>query len=186
MVVNFKDKPVGIFGGSFDPPHNGHLKIVKQSLKKFKFEKIYWVVTKKNPLKKKAFFSIDERIKKSLKIVGKSSKIHVVYLDKIIKSSKTYKVIKYFLKREKTKLIYLIIGSDNLITFHKWDNWKKILKLSKVLVFLRKGYDKKAKKMVLTRYNNNKNIIFIKSKKIDISSSSIRKKIFKINGSKKN
>ena len=40
--------------------------------------------------------------------------------------------------------------------------------------------------MVLTRYNNNKNIIFIKSKKIDISSSSIRKKIFKINGSKKN
>ena len=83
-------------------------------------------------------------------------------------------------------MIYLIIGSDNLITFHKCDNWKKILKLSKVLVFLRRGYDKKAKKMVLTRYNNNKNIIFIKSKKIDISSSSIRKKIFKINGSKKN
>tara|TARA_Y100001970_G_scaffold291723_1_gene430028 strand:+ start:2837 stop:3397 length:561 start_codon:yes stop_codon:yes gene_type:complete len=186
MIFNSKNKPIGIFGGSFDPPHNGHLQIVKHSLRKLKLKKIYWVVTKKNPLKKRTLFSINQRIEKSKRIVGKSKKIRVVYFDKIIKSSKSYKVINFLLKRERTKSLYFIMGSDNLITLHKWENWKKILELTKVIVFSRKGYDKKAKKIAFTRYNNNKNIIFIKSKKIDISSSSIRRKIFRINGSKKN
>ena len=49
-------KAIGIFGGSFDPPHKGHVKISKISLKKIKLKKIYWIVTKKNPFKKKLFF----------------------------------------------------------------------------------------------------------------------------------
>jgi len=47
---------IGILGGSFDPPHLGHLKISKISLKKLNLKKIYWVITKKNPFKKKPFF----------------------------------------------------------------------------------------------------------------------------------
>ena len=49
-------KAVGIFGGSFDPPHKGHVQISKISLKKIKLKKIYWIITKKNPFKKKSFF----------------------------------------------------------------------------------------------------------------------------------
>ena len=55
MVIPNK-KAVGIFGGSFDPPHKGHLKISDISLKKMKFKKIYWIVTKKNPFIDKPFF----------------------------------------------------------------------------------------------------------------------------------
>ena len=51
-------KAVGIFGGSFDPPHKGHVEISIISLKKIKLKKIYWVITKKNPFKKKPFFSL--------------------------------------------------------------------------------------------------------------------------------
>ena len=69
-----------------------------------------------------------------------------------------------------------MIGSDNLIRFHKWKSWKKIVKLTKLIVFSRKGYDKKGKKSVVAKYLKNK-IIYINNKPIIISSTSLRKKI---------
>ena len=45
---------IGILGGSFDPPHKGHLYISKIALKKLKLNKLLWIVTKKNPFKKKS------------------------------------------------------------------------------------------------------------------------------------
>ena len=56
MLTSIKDK-YGILGGSFDPPHIGHLKISKICLKKLRLKKVYWIITKKNPFKKKPFFS---------------------------------------------------------------------------------------------------------------------------------
>ena len=55
MVISRK-KRIGIFGGSFDPPHLGHLEISKQAIKKLFLDQIYWCITKKNPFKNKAFF----------------------------------------------------------------------------------------------------------------------------------
>ena len=69
------------------------------------------------------------------------------------------------------KNLCLILGSDNLLDFHKWTNWKKIVKLSKLIVFSRKGYDKKSKESVVVKYLNKKNIIYINNKLINISSS---------------
>ena len=57
-MLRHKKKEIGILGGSFDPPHEGHVKISKISLKKIKLSKIFWVVTKQNPFKKKPFFSL--------------------------------------------------------------------------------------------------------------------------------
>ena len=168
-------KAIGIFGGSFDPPHKGHLEISKISLKKIKFKKIYWIVTKKNPLKRKPFFSLKHRILKSKKAVKKYKKIQVLYLDDKIKSSNTINLINYFIKIKKQKNLYLILGSDNLLNFHKWTNWKKIVKLTKLVVFSRKGYDKKSKESIVVKYLNKKNIVYIKNKLINVSSSSIKK-----------
>ena len=103
-----------------------------------------------------------------------------MYVDDKIKSSNTIGVINYFRKIKKQKNLYLILGSDNLVDFHKWTSWKKIVKLVKLVVFSRKGYDKKGKKANIVKYLNKKNIIFIKNKFINISSSSIKKKYLKI------
>ena len=171
-----KKKGLGIFGGSFDPPHNGHLKISQISLKKLGLKRIYWVVTKQNPFKKKPFFSLSERIKKSKSILKGSKKIKVLYLDKKLRSSRTINTVNYFINKKNQKNLFLILGSDSLLNFHKWTSWKKIVKLTKLVVFSRRGYDNKVKNSILVKYLNKKNIIFVNNKLFNISSSKIKKK----------
>ena len=178
-MLNPKKRGIGIFGGSFDPPHKGHIEISKITLKKINLKKIYWVITKKNPFKYETFFSLEERFKKSKKAIRRLKNIEVLYLDEIIKSSRMIKVINYFRKARNQKNLYLIIGSDNLQNFHRWKSWKKIVKLTKLVVFSRKGYVKKSKESLVVKYLNKKNIIFLKDKLINISSSAIKKSYFK-------
>ncbi len=172
-MASIQKKYIGLLGGSFDPPHKGHLGISKIAIKKLKLKKIYWVVTKKNPFKNKTFYSLDERIKYAKKISRSCKKITTIHLENIVKSSRSIDLINYFIKKEKISNIYFIIGSDNLIKFHKWKSWKKIVKLVKLVVFSRKGYDRKGMISIVAKYLKNK-IIFIKNKPITISSTQLK------------
>ena len=174
-MVSSKNE-IGILGGSFDPVHKGHLQISKIAIKKIKLKKVYWVVTKKNPFKKRPFFSLKQRLTKIKKLVGKSKIIEILYLEGIIRSSRSIDVVKYILKKKKPKNLYFIIGSDILSELHKWKSWKKIVKLTKLVVFSRIGYDKTRKGSTVVKYLKKKNIIFIKNKPIQISSTFLRKK----------
>ena len=173
-MVKTINKSFGVFGGSFDPVHKGHLKISKIAIKKIKLDKILWLVTKKNPFKNKSFYSLTERVKKAKKMVKDERKIKVISLDKTINASRSINAINYLVNKKKLKNIYFIIGSDNLIDFHKWKSWKKIVKLTKLTVFSRRGYDKKGKKSIVAKYLKKK-IIFINNKHILISSTHLRK-----------
>ena len=168
-------KSIGLLGGSFDPAHKGHLKISKISIQRIKLNKVLWLVTKQNPFKKKPFYPIQQRINKARILTKNYKNIKIIYLDKIIGSSNTIDVINYLIKKKKLKNIHFIIGSDNLIKFHKWKSWKKIAKLTKLIVFSRRGYDKKGNKSMAAKYLKKK-IIFIKNKPIAVSSTKLRKK----------
>ncbi len=168
---------IGILGGSFDPAHAGHLAISKIAIKEVKLKKIYWVITKKNPFKRKPFFSLKKRLLKARKIVKNNKKIQVLFLENKVKSSRSIDIINYINKKNKSENLYFIIGSDILIELHRWKNWKKIVKLTKLIVFSRNGYDKKVKDSIVVKYLKKNNITFIKNKPIKISSTILRKKI---------
>ena len=174
-MANIQKKRIGLLGGSFDPAHKGHLSISKIAIKKLELKKIYWVITKKNPFKSKTFYSLDERIEYSKKITRTQKKIKIIYLDNIIKSSRIVDVINYFIKKKKIKNIFFLIGSDNLLQFHRWKSWKKIVKLVNLTVFSRKGYDRKGMKTIVVKNFKNR-IIFIKNKPISISSTQLKKR----------
>ena len=174
-MARIQKKYIGLLGGSFDPAHKGHLGISNIAIKKLKLKKIYWIITKKNPFKKKTFYSLNERIRYAKKIVKAQKKIETIYIDNIIKSSRIIDVIKYITNKKKIKNILLIIGSDNLIKFHKWKKWKKIVKMAKLVVFSRKGYDRKGMKSIVAKNFKNR-IIFIKNKPISISSTQLKKR----------
>ena len=163
---------IGILGGTFDPPHKGHLHISQIILKKLKLNKILWVVTKKNPLKRKPYLPTQVRIKLSKKITKNNKEIFIKYFDEKIKSSNTFNLLRYIKAKNKKAKLFFLIGADNLKKFHKWKNWNKIPKLAKIVVFPRQNYSINS---VVLKKLHKKDLIYIKSRKINISSSLIRK-----------
>ena len=169
-----KKKRIGILGGTFDPPHKGHLEISKQAKKKFQLTYIIWAITKKNPFKKKSSLSLKERIKFSKKIIKSSKFIKIKFYESKIKSNRTIDLINY-IKKNNMLDVYFIMGADNLVNFHRWHKWKSISQKCNILVFDRQGYKAKSLKSITFKRLNQKNLDFIKFKKVNISSSQLRK-----------
>ena len=171
----FFKKKIGIFGGTFDPPHKGHLQIANYSLKKLRLDYLFWSITNKNPLKKKPMLTLEKRIFLSKKMVGQNKKIEIKSFDNHLKSNKTIELIKFLKKKIKRSDLYFIMGSDNLINFHKWHKCKNILKKSKLIVFDRHGYKKKSLNSKTYKSLNKRNLKFVNFNKVNISSSQLRK-----------
>ena len=172
--MNTKKIKIGILGGSFDPAHKGHLAISKEAKRRFKLEKIIWAVTKKNPLKAESKTPILKRIKDCKKIIGLNSFIKVKYYENTIKSNKTIDLINHLKKNNKFEIFFLM-GADNLISFHKWHKSRSISQKCNILVFDRHGYKKNSLKSKAFKELNKNVLTFIEFKKVNISSSQLRK-----------
>ncbi len=172
--LKIEKNKIGILGGSFDPPHKGHLAISKEATKRFKLKRIVWAITKKNPFKKKSNFNLSTRIKFCKTIIKKIKFIEVKFFEKKIRSNKTIDLINFFTNNKKNE-IYFIMGADNLINFHKWDKWKIISKKCYIIVFDRYGYKKKSLNSKTYKSLNKEKLKFINFNKVNISSSQLRK-----------
>ena len=183
-------KNIGLLGGSFDPPHKGHLYISLEAKKILKLDDIWWLVTPQNPLKVNRPASYSERIK-NCKLIIKNQPIKIKEIEKKINSKFSYQTIKYLNKHYKNINFFWLMGADNLINFHEWQNADKIFNEIPIVVFRRYGYNNKALKSYTSnvyknfRINNNnlhiKNFkelpawTIIKNKEIRVSSTEIRK-----------
>ena len=172
--MNNKKIKIGILGGSFDPAHKGHLAISKEAKKRFDLKKIIWAITKKNPFKIESETTVSKRIKYCKEIIGLNSFIKVKFYENIIKSNRTINLINYIKKNKKVE-IYFLMGADNLINFHKWHKSKLISQKCNILVFDRHGYKKNSLKSKTFKELNKNILTFINFKKVNISSSQLRK-----------
>ena len=180
---------VGVLGGSFNPPHLGHIHISLIALKKLNLDEIWWLVTPQNRLKKNDIRStFVERLKKAREFTSYFNKIKVLdveYKNKLFSSYKTVKFLKS--KSQKTKFVW-IMGSDNLQNFNKWLRPKLISKIFPVAVIERPSYSykllnsigasvlgKRLKKLRTKSFNYNfSSWVFIKDKLNKNSSTKIR------------
>jgi len=175
LSIKIKKVKIGILGGTFDPAHKGHIAISKESKKRFKLNYIIWAITKKNPFKKQSFLNLNLRIKYAKKITKNYNFIKVKFYEDKIKSNKTINLINYLKKINNKLVIYFIMGADNLIYFHKWDKWKLIAQKCNILVFDRRGFRRRSLKSHTYKQLNQRRLKFIKFKKVNISSSQLRK-----------
>ena len=173
-LENNKKIKVGILGGTFDPAHKGHLEISKQAKKLLNLKNVIWAITEQNPFKDISKSNLKNRIQYAKKLIAKNDYIKIRFYEEKISSNRTIDLINY-LKKDKKYELYFIMGADNLINFHKWHKWKSIVKKCNLLVFDRQGYKAKSLKSVTYNGVNKKRLSFIKFKKVNISSSQLRK-----------
>ncbi len=139
---------VAVFGGSFDPIHNGHKSIIKEALKVLDIDKLFVIPTYLNPFKTHFFLSENERlqiVKKKLKDINKIEIVEYEIEQK--RAVPTIETIKYLKNKYQIKdKIFLIIGADNLKDLHKWKDYDKLKQLVEFVVAKRdnipipKGY----------------------------------------------
>lgn len=187
---------LGILGGTFDPPHKGHLHISKLVIKKLYLKTLYWAITKQNPLKKTTPHN-NENKRKILcrQLTRGEKKIKLLNTSDIKNSNLTINILQKIKKKinKKTNLFF-IIGADNLVQLHQWKEYKKIFSLCTVVVMNRIGYKKPAltspaaKKFRKTKISldtllkmgpKQKEWVYIDNKGINVSSSRLRISLYK-------
>ena len=138
-IYNNKGLKIGLMGGSFNPPHNGHLKIAKLALKNLNLDEVWWLVSTKNPLKtSKGLMSLSKRVELTKKIAN-HPKFKVLNIENNLKTKNSYDLLKKILPRLSNMKLIWIMGSDNLFNFSKWYKAKKISNLIPVAVLNRRG-----------------------------------------------
>ena len=137
-MFNSKKKFVGILGGTFDPPHEGHLFISKFAKIKLDINEVWWVVTTTNPLKKNRL-NYEKRLKKVKKFLTNQN-IKVLEIEDLSKNIYTIDVLEYLFKKFPQKKFIWLMGADTLVNFHLWKDWKKIFYNIPIAIFDRPPY----------------------------------------------
>ncbi len=129
-------KKRAIFGGSFDPPHIGHLRIVEKAMEKLDIDILTVLPNFQNPWKNKTFYSPNKRFDLLKKIFDGFNKVEISsYEIDLQRPVKSIESVRYF--AEQSSKLYLIIGSDNLSKLHLWDEFPEIEKLVEFVVATR-------------------------------------------------
>ena len=137
-MFNSKKKFVGILGGTFDPPHEGHLFISKFAKIKLDVGEVWWVVTTTNPLKKNKV-DYKKRLKKVKRFLM-NHHIKVLEIQDLSKNTYTVDLLEYLFKKFPHKKFVWLMGADNLFSFHLWRDWKKIFYNIPIAIFNRPPY----------------------------------------------
>jgi nicotinate-nucleotide adenylyltransferase len=170
-----KKNGIGLFGGTFDPVHCGHLIIAEWLNEILEIETTYFIPTKIHPFQKRSNITDAELRLEMLKIALKDYHTFKISDFEITRDTVSYTIdtVKYFREKYPQKEIYYFIGSDNLASFMEWKDPFEILDICYLAVYQREKHDKPAELL------NHPKVLHINSPLIDISSSHIRKRVSK-------
>jgi len=181
---------VGLLGGSFNPPHQGHLHIARLAQIQFNLDFVWWVVTPQNPLKKNTG-GYKRRHGLVEDMVAPYPRQMATHIERDLKTRYTYETV-LGLRDAYPKTDFLwICGMDNALIFHKWDQWQALLEAMPITFIARPPADNLVKNCPLRLYKHphyykafgrqtdlkSRGIYWLKgTKMLNISSSDIRKK----------
>lgn len=129
---------IGLLGGSFDPAHEGHAHITREALKRFGLDRVWWLVTPGNPLKKEGPAPLARRVAAAREIM-QHPKVDVTDMEARIGTRYTAATLKTLQHSYPGVRFVWLMGADNLAGFHRWGQWNWILENVPVGVLARPG-----------------------------------------------
>jgi nicotinate-nucleotide adenylyltransferase len=133
---------IGLFGGTFDPPHAAHRLASLVALRRLDLDRVWWLVTPGNPLKgDEAPFA--ERLS-AARAFARHPRIDVTGIEAAIGTRYTYDTLRYLMARCPDLRFVWIMGADNLENFHRWEKWRAIAAMIPIAVIDRLGPSLKA------------------------------------------
>lgn len=165
---------IGLLGGSFNPPHQGHIYISHLAIKKLGLNQIWWIPTAQNPLKEKALYEgYAGRVEKCLSLTKSHPKIRVKEFDEIYSEKLVSDLKKKFPQID----FFWVMGADSLENFHRWKNFKKLLLEIPLAIFSRENFLRKIRKVPSWKFIAQTKFLIFPTRNFDISSTEIRKKL---------
>ncbi|MBU2958646.1 nicotinate-nucleotide adenylyltransferase [Paracoccus sp. 1_MG-2023] len=129
---------IGILGGSFDPAHDGHLQISQAALSRLRLDRVWWLVSPGNPLKTRGPAPMSDRTARA-EAIARDPRIVVTGIEKDLGTRMTADSLAA-LRTEYPHVDFCwLMGSDNLLQFHKWDRWRRIAATMPLAVLARPG-----------------------------------------------
>lgn len=163
---------IGLYFGSFNPIHNGHLIIANYILNFSKLEEVWLVISVQSPFKqKRSLIDNYDRLHLVKLGIGNNDRIKPCTIEFDLPTPNyTIDTLTYLKEKYPDYNFNLIMGSDNLVNFHRWKNYDIILKYYNILVYMRPGYEE-------VPFMNHSSVTVLKAPLLDISSSFIRELI---------
>jgi nicotinate-nucleotide adenylyltransferase len=129
---------IGLFGGSFDPPHAGHRAVSLEGLKRLRLDAVWWLVSPQNPLKPHAPAGLARRIAAARALAG-DPRIKVTGVEASLGTTYTAETLRRLQARLPGVKLVWMMGADNLASFHRWRDWDGIASAVPIAVFNRPG-----------------------------------------------
>ena len=125
---------IGLFGGSFNPPHAAHRAASLYAVKRLRLDRIWWLVTPGNPLKDTSALPPLAARLAAAGAMARDPRIDVTGLEAVIKTRYTYDTVAYLTRHCPAVRFVWVMGADNLKQFHRWQDWRKIAALVPIAV----------------------------------------------------
>lgn len=129
---------IGLLGGSFDPPHPGHVHISRWALKSARLDWLWWLVSPGNPLKTNGPADLDRRVAAARGMM-EHPRVVVTDLERCLPTSFTANTLMHLAERYPGVRFVWVMGADNLASFHHWQGWHWIMETWPILVLARPG-----------------------------------------------
>ncbi|WP_138935162.1 nicotinate-nucleotide adenylyltransferase [Roseovarius arcticus] len=143
-------RSIGLLGGSFDPPHAGHVHITREALKLFGLDAVWWLVSPGNPLKAHGPAPLERRMD-AARAIMQHPRVHISDVEAQIGARYTARTLAVLRAACPGVNFVWLMGADNMVQFHQWQDWREIMESVPVGILARPGARLAARASVAAR-----------------------------------